>query len=246
MKLLNAWQDACRCGEPKHRHSALCQQCYLTCRKDACRCGKPKLKNKLLCRGCLYRRDFCRCGSLKDKRASICTICRQIEPLKKRCTGCNQTLLIDAYGKVKQKDGGIKRRSRCKACENKVSKQWMQEFPDRYKYTKIKSRAKRKADPDKSANDRLSASKSAWRRLGLDVEAVLARIASQGWVCEICGRDCDALGKAARAIDHDHATGKFRGILCQYCNRGLGLFEDDLRRLKAAIEYLRKHTKETA
>ena len=70
------------------------------------------------------------------------------------------------------------------------------------------------------------------RTFGLTPEALDALIRSQGGVCAIC-RD----GKPEH-IDHDHDSGRIRGVLCGPCNMGLGLFKDDTSRLDSAIRYL--------
>ncbi len=58
----------------------------------------------------------------------------------------------------------------------------------------------------------------------------------QDGCCKICGRD-DLL--ETLAIDHCHRNGKVRGLLCKKCNAGLGYFDDNIGKLKNAIDYLR-------
>lgn len=52
--------------------------------------------------------------------------------------------------------------------------------------------------------------------------------------CALCGVQSRSL-----AVDHDHATGAIRGLLCGSCNGGLGLFKDNQAVLLKAIEYLK-------
>jgi hypothetical protein len=58
--------------------------------------------------------------------------------------------------------------------------------------------------------------------------------------CAICKVNTDLLTKML-CVDHDHKTGKVRGLLCDSCNRGLGYFKDNPETTKKATEYLTKH-----
>lgn len=58
---------------------------------------------------------------------------------------------------------------------------------------------------------------------------------AQGGVCAICGKKEPGV---ELAVDHDHKTNRRRGLLCRFCNAGLGYFRDDPERLRAAIRYL--------
>lgn len=57
--------------------------------------------------------------------------------------------------------------------------------------------------------------------------------------CGICGASFE-LESTKVAIDHDHSTGKVRGLLCQPCNLGIGHFRDDPIALANAVNYLMK------
>lgn len=61
------------------------------------------------------------------------------------------------------------------------------------------------------------------------------RLNEQGGGCAICG---EFPTEKKLAVDHDHETGRVRGLLCMRCNTALGHFEDSITLLEAAIDYL--------
>lgn len=63
---------------------------------------------------------------------------------------------------------------------------------------------------------------------------------SQGSCCAICGATCPGVNNAIWQTDHDHNTGKIRGILCHGCNLSIGQFSDSPNTICKAIAYLQK------
>ena len=55
--------------------------------------------------------------------------------------------------------------------------------------------------------------------------------------CQICDKPF-----GHKVVDHDHKTGKIRGLLCRQCNFGLGHFRDNPDSLEKAATYLKEHT----
>jgi hypothetical protein len=76
------------------------------------------------------------------------------------------------------------------------------------------------------------------KKYGLTKEQFDQMFEVQKGLCAICKFDL-LKGIYGVAVDHDHVTGKVRGLLCHPCNRGLGQFQDSENLLEQAIHYLR-------
>jgi len=63
---------------------------------------------------------------------------------------------------------------------------------------------------------------------------------NQHGLCAICGIEIVEQSRSCH-VDHNHLTGKVRGLLCENCNHGLGQFKENPKILKSAIEYVGKH-----
>lgn len=72
---------------------------------------------------------------------------------------------------------------------------------------------------------------------GLTPAAYDTMLCGQNGVCAICEEPEKVEGRSL-AVDHDHATGAVRGLLCTYCNTALGKFRDSVELLARAQSYL--------
>ena len=64
---------------------------------------------------------------------------------------------------------------------------------------------------------------------------------TQKGVCAVCGLPETTITRGylqPLAVDHDHSSGKIRGLLCVKCNTALGLLKDSKERIKTLLEYI--------
>jgi len=83
------------------------------------------------------------------------------------------------------------------------------------------------------------------KKFGISLEEYNTMLKKQHGVCAICTKEEVIKTKKGNfrklAVDHDHITGKVRGLLCSNCNTSLGGFQDDIKTLEKALKYLKKH-----
>jgi len=80
------------------------------------------------------------------------------------------------------------------------------------------------------------------RQYGITVLDYYAMYEEQAGRCRLCGLERTGSRPDRRPldVDHNHTTGKVRGLLCGPCNRGLGFFGDSIEGLQRAIDYLKE------
>ena len=115
--------------------------------------------------------------------------------------------------------------------QNQYRKAWREANPER---SKEGQRRWYRENPEKVFEQNL-------RKYGVDPAWYQAQLTAQGGGCSICGATESVGARKALHVDHDHATGAIRGLLCHHCNTMLGLAKDSPEILAKAIEYLARH-----
>lgn len=129
--------------------------------------------------------------------------------LIKRCTSCGVEKSLQDF--VKSKLGKLGRAARCKECASKAWRDNYKASQGRYQATAWKAKRTRQV-----------------KELGVIPDR-----------CEVCGAKFFPGRHTGEQWDHNHATGKGRGWLCQGCNKALGSAGDNPLILSALAEYLK-------
>lgn len=192
---------------------------------------------------------------MKTKR---CRICEQPKPLNEFhldrsakdgyvafCKDCKATIdkqrrLNDPDSKRKSRENSRKYRAERPEYHKEYGRQWRKANPEKKaaaarRYNeKYPERAKAQRKKYQKRMAREIRNTKYMRQYGITLAAYEAMLVSQGGVCAICG-GTDTINLA---VDHCHATGQIRGLLCRKCNALLGQATDDPAILANAIKYL--------
>jgi hypothetical protein len=163
--------------------------------------------------------------------SSICILCEKSPSARrdflvskgfKLCKVCDLEKPLSEF--YKDKNCGDGHDSICKICD------------------KEKYKPNRKITRKKYKNQDIN--RALQRDYGITLNEYNKMLESQNDVCAICGKEetqKNQFGVIRLSVDHDHKTGKVRGLLCSKCNRAIGLLNDRIEILDKASDYLKKY-----
>lgn len=134
----------------------------------------------------------------------------------KQCSYCKNLQELNNFYPYTKKDGSKGKRGICITCDKSRAAIWLS-----------------KQDNDYIRNNQLKV------HYDITLEEYNKLFTLQEGKCQICKTHQKDLTKRL-AVDHCHKTSKIRGLLCNNCNRGLGMLKENLDILEAAKEYLAK------
>ncbi len=138
------------------------------------------------------------------------------------CSKCTRNLNIENFSKNRNNSDG--HTVWCKSCTSTYMKLY-RERPGGREYMK----------PFEQTYNRTHRLKY---KYGITADDYLAMFQSQLGKCKICKTETPGTGQQNFHIDHDHVSGKIRGLLCRACNSLLGYSKDSIEILQASIDYL--------
>ncbi len=137
----------------------------------------------------------------------------------KLCVRCNTERPFTDFSKDKNRKDGYY--VYCKICMRVWSREFRLKNPRSSKHSEIKY------------------------KYGISLEEYNLKLISQGNCCAICGTDKPGGGHENLYVDHDHNTGKVRGLLCRSCNLMLGYAFDKIDTLESGIAYIKRWENES-
>ena len=136
------------------------------------------------------------------------------------CVKCNIEQPIENYYKqtgARTKKGY--RRPTCKSCVGESTTQWSKDNPEKMKEIRRKAKLKKK--------------------YGISLKQYDEMVIKHGNKCAVCNKTHE---RRPLNVDHCHATGKVRGLLCDKCNMALGLLNDSTETIKNLERYLNAYS----
>lgn len=138
---------------------------------------------------------------------------------RKPCSRCHTVKLLSEFSRCRRDGSGHK--SECKVCQSVENKLYRAKYPERVRITEQRANLKQ------------------WYGMTLaEYDTLFERQQGRCAICQQPEPVKDGGIVKRLHVDHDHTTGKVRGLLCQCCNMGLGNFKDQANLLESAAHYL--------
>lgn len=134
----------------------------------------------------------------------------------KTCSKCKEEKSVEDF----YKSSRYGYQAWCKKCNTQAQKDWRENSRDKYRNYHDKWYEENKNSVLKASRDR------ALRKYGISEEEYSRLYVSQQGICAICGKPETRKQNGKETllcVDHDHETGRIRGLLCHTCNVGIGM-----------------------
>jgi len=201
------------------------------------------MENRKVCNVCKQHKlhiEFCKNKASKDGLNYKCNNCNKLARIKYLVNNKDKELKRHKLYKLNNKEK-IKKNDKLYRLNNKHKEYGRQKIWRKNNPQKVKDKGKRaRMKTDKSKFKNLSL----LYKFGISLHEFELMVKKQSNLCAICNSQETLFDKRANKIrslvvDHDHRSGKIRGLLCGACNKGLGLFKDNSEIIKKASEYLK-------
>ena len=148
--------------------------------------------------------------------------------MTKLCPNCQEDLPTSSFNKSNRRDGY---QTYCRACHNKMQREKYKSDPMAKVKRQLRAGKRKETNPTAQREAELK------RLYGITLQDYVQMFEKQGEVCAICKEKCPT--RKSLSVDHDHQTGIVRGLLCNRCNRALGMFKDNSTLLLRAAQYIK-------
>lgn len=143
----------------------------------------------------------------------------------KTCSKCKRILPLELFPRRKRSPDG--KSSWCKSCFKEHWKDYYEE------HREVLSKRRSKYNSSKDRNRHLK------YNYGIDYHEYEEMLIRQNGLCAVCKTTGE---RSHLSIDHNHKTGKIRGLLCHTCNSALGMLKENKDIVANLLRYLNEHT----
>lgn len=148
------------------------------------------------------------------------------------CKECGESKKLSSFGTYVSR-GTVYHRATCKKCRNKKAREARD---DRTRWLE-RRQYREKVAADKEGVADYYRDWHLRKKYGITLDEFNELSKAQGHLCAICNEENKVYDRLV--VDHNHATGEIRGLICSGCNSALGYAKDSVDVLQSMIDYLK-------